>query len=77
MTSLIPKSIASRLSRNNLCNAYKKCGAGASSVPPMKLTKSKTHTYLIDRNSPITAREYEAVLGKGIAVERGDAFHFS
>jgi len=61
----VPKSLAARLNKNNLCNAYKKCGKNASSLPPMKLSKTKTHVYLIDRNSPITAREFEIVLGKG------------
>jgi len=53
------------MNRNNLCNAYKRCGKDATSLPPMSFAKTTKHVYLIDSNSPITAKEYGIIFGNG------------
>ena len=62
---LLPKSKVASMNRNNLCNAYKRCGKNSSSLPPMSFAKTTKHVYLIDSNSPITAREYGIIFGNG------------
>ena len=62
---LLPKSKVSSMNTNTLCAAYKRCGKAASSLPPMSFAKTTKHVYLIDSNSPITAREYGIVFGVG------------
>ena len=62
---LIPKSKVATMNRNNLCNAYKRCGKDATSLPPMSFAKTTKHVYLIDSNSPITAKEYGIIFGNG------------
>ena len=62
---LLPKSKVASMNRTNLCNAYKRCGKNSSSLPPMSFAKTTKHVYLIDSNSPITAREYGIIFGNG------------
>ncbi len=62
---LLPKSKVASMNKNNLCNAYKRCGKNSSSLPPMSFAKTTKHIYLIDSNSPITAREYSIIFGNG------------
>ena len=75
---VLPKSKTATMNKNNLCNAYKRCGKDASSLPPMKFVKTAKHVYLIDSNSPISAKEYGIIFGnskltdiKKIAVKLG------
>ena len=61
----VPKRYAKRFTKNQACNAYRKCKT-PNVLPPMKLSRYNGYMYLIDRNSPFrTVKEYSIILESG------------
>jgi hypothetical protein len=61
----VPKGYAKNYSQKMICDAFTKCSKNASSLPPMKYSKTNGELFLIDRNSPLKAREYKLLFETG------------
>ena len=61
----IPKGYAKNYSQKMICEAFKKCRKGASSLPPMKYSRTGGELFLIDRDSPLNARQYKLLFETG------------
>ncbi len=60
----VPITFSKTMSRKNICEAFKKCSA-ASTLPPMKLTRVGDKVFYVDRDSPLTGRDYEQLFESG------------
>ena len=61
----VPKSVAKNYSRTDMCNAFKRCKKSSNLFPPMKMKMFNGYIYLIDSNSPLSAKEYYKLFEKG------------
>ena len=60
----VPKAYAKNFSRKAICDAFKKC-KGSNVFPPMEMKIVDGYVYLIDSNSPLTAKEYRKLFETG------------
>ena len=65
----VPKKFASKMSQENICNAYKNC-KNATSLPPMKFHQSMGKFYLLDSKSPLSAKDYKILFTNGSKVSQ-------
>lgn len=60
----VPKKYAKNFNKGRICNAFTQCKK-STVVPPMKIVKYSEHVYMIDRKSPLTARDFSHLLENG------------
>ena len=60
----VPKTYAKNFSKKMICNAFKKC-TRTNVFPPMDMKIVDGYVYLIDSNSPLTARQYRLLFETG------------
>lgn len=60
----VPKKYAKNFNKGRICNAFMQCKK-STVVPPMKIVKYSEHVYMIDRKSPLTARDFSHLLENG------------
>ena len=60
----VPKSYAKNFSRKMVCNAFRRC-KHTNVFPPMDMKIVDGYVYLIDSNSPLSAKEYRKLFEVG------------
>jgi len=53
-----------KLSREDLCDAYAHIESGKLPLPPLVMTRDRT--YLMDKRSPLTQRDYDSLFSSSI-----------
>ena len=64
----VPKAYAKNFSKKMICDAFKKCKR-SNVFPPMEMKVVDGYVYLVDSNSPLTARDYRLLFEIG---KKGD-----
>ena len=60
----VPTRFSSTMTHGQVCDAFTKC-KNATSLPPMKLSRTGADVFYIDRDSPLTARDYKQLFENG------------
>jgi len=61
----VPKGYAKNYSQKTICEAFTRCKTGASSLPPMKYSRTGGELFLIDSTSPLNARQFKLLFETG------------
>jgi hypothetical protein len=60
----LPKKTAKKMSQQNVCNVFRDCSKNPKSLPPLRFAQADGKFFLIDKRSPLRAKDYVKLFGR-------------